>query len=245
MADAVRAVGVEKDYPGLASQGPTGAVDQPVRVLRGIDLAVAAGECVALTGPSGGGKTTLLNLLGAMDRPSRGRIFLAGEDTTALDDAALTGLRRRTVGFVFQFFHLLPALTAMENVSLPLELAGVLAPRAIAARSREVLAAVGLAAYADSYPGRLSGGQRQRVALARALAPHPLLILADEPTGNLDRESARQVLELLRHLAQAEPAAVVLATHSAEAAAIADRILPLRDGRLVTAAVAEMAPLSG
>lgn len=227
-AAAVTALGVEKEYPGAA---------QSVRVLRGVDLEVHSGECVALMGPSGGGKTTLLNLLGAMDRPTRGRIILAGEDTAALNDAALTRLRRRTVGFVFQFFHLLPALTALENVSLPLELAGALAPAAIAARSREVLAAAGMADFAHAYPGRLSGGQQQRVALARALAARPRLILADEPTGSLDRESAEEVLALLRRLTRAEGTAVILATHSAGAAAYADRALPLRDGRLVEAAV--------
>jgi ABC-type lipoprotein export system ATPase subunit len=229
-AAVVAAEGVEMTYPGAASGAPA------TPVLRGVDLAVAAGECVALTGPSGGGKTTLLNLLGGMDRPTRGRVLLAGQDTARLDDAALTRLRRRAVGFVFQFFHLLPALTAMENIALPLELTGELSTAAIAVVSREALALVGMEEYADRYPGRLSGGQRQRVALARALAPRPQLILAEEPTGNLDRQSAQQVMALLRDLSRAQGAAVVLATHSAEAAAFASRVLPLRDGRLAAAA---------
>ncbi|MGH9535218.1 MAG: ABC transporter ATP-binding protein [Terriglobales bacterium] len=225
---AVAAEGVEKEYPGADGEAP-------IPVLRGVDFAVARGECVALTGPSGGGKTTLLNLLGGMDRPTRGRIVLAGTDTAGMDDAALTRLRRQAVGFVFQFFHLLPALTVAENVALPLELAGQLSAAAVAARVREMLVRVDMAAMAARYPGRLSGGQQQRVALARALAPQPQLILADEPTGNLDRQAAQQVLALLRELSRAAGTAVVLATHSAEAATFADRVLPLRDGRLAPA----------
>src|SRR5262249_26129606 len=152
---------------------------------RGVSLAVAAGEMVAIVGPSGSGKSTLLNLLGALDRPNSGEVVIAGAKLSELDDAARTRLRRDKVGLVFQFFNLLPLLTARENVSLPLLLAGV--PRAAAEqRADELLARVGLAARAEHAPDELSGGEMQRVAVARALAPRPVVILADEPTGNLD-----------------------------------------------------------
>lgn len=203
--------------------------------LREVSLAVAPGEFVALMGRSGCGKSTLLNLLGAMDLPTRGRVILAGQDTGALGDNALTGLRRRVVGFVFQAFHLLPTLTVQENIEMPLRLAG--APDA-SARARELAGAVEMDDRLHSFPRELSGGELQRVAIARALVHRPRLVLADEPTGNLDSQSAAVVLGLLAHLAREQGTAVVMATHSSEAAAIATRILRLRDGCLETTGVA-------
>jgi putative ABC transport system ATP-binding protein len=199
--------------------------------LRDVSLAVAAGEFVAITGRSGCGKSTLLHLLGGMDLPTSGEIALLGQVTSALDDDALTALRRRAVGFVFQAFHLLPTLTVRENIELPL----VLARRPPGARAAEWAAAVELGPKLDRYPGELSGGEQQRVALARALIHEPALILADEPTGNLDSHSAALVLELLARLSRDRRTAVVMATHSAEAAALADRVVQLADGALVPA----------
>jgi len=207
-----------------------------VAALQGVSLSIQAGEFVALVGRSGCGKTTLLNLLGGMDTPTRGAIWLAGTPTARLSDSELTRLRRRTVGFVFQFFNLLPTLSVQENVELPLLLQGGLAFSAVQNRARDVLQAVGLAERAADYPHRLSGGQMQRVALARAIVHRPMLIVADEPTGNLDTTSANQVLALLRGLCTEQQAAVVMATHSREAAAVADRVVDLRDGRIVARA---------
>lgn len=223
MDDAVvRADGVEKEF----REG-----ERVTAVLRGVSLAVRRAELVAITGRSGCGKTTLLNLLGAMDTPTRGTIWLAGRDTSALDDRELTRLRRRAVGFVFQFFHLLPALTALENVELPLQLEGALGGAEIRRRAKAALAAVDLGARGGDYPGRLSGGEQQRVAIARALVHEPALVIADEPTGNLDSATAAPILALLRELCRRHGVAVVMATHSAEAAALADRVLPMRDGQ--------------
>jgi ABC-type lipoprotein export system ATPase subunit len=189
-----------------------------------------AGTVTALVGRSGCGKTTLLNLAGAMDFPTTGEVLIDGRSTRALDEAELTALRRRRVGFVFQFFQLLPTLTALENVELPLLLAG---GSRTAAAARERLRWVGLEDKAASLPYQLSGGQAQRVAIARALVHQPDLLIADEPTGNLDTASGDQVLALIRNAAAEFGAAVIMATHSAEAAAIADRRLQLRDGRVV------------
>lgn len=205
------------------------------RALRDVSFAVAPGEFIALMGRSGCGKSTLLNLLGAMDTPTEGRVLLAGEDTRTLGDDALTALRRRAVGFVFQAFHLLPTLTVQENIEMPLRLAG--AAVGIAARARELAAQVEMAAKLEAFPRELSGGELQRVAIARALVHQPRLVLADEPTGNLDSQSAALVLERLARLAREQGSAVVMATHSAEAAAIAGRILQLRDGCLETVPV--------
>jgi ABC-type lipoprotein export system ATPase subunit len=198
-----------------------------VRALRGVSLDVRSGEIVALLGRSGCGKTTLLNLCGAMDFPSSGEIQVAGKTTANLDDAQLTALRRKDVGFVFQFFQLLPSLTALENVELPLLLAGEKNSRATA---RERLNWVGLEDKADSLPFQLSGGQMQRVAVARALVHNPAIIIADEPTGNLDTASGDLVLGLIRRAAGEFNAAVLMATHSQEASAIADRQVRMRDG---------------
>jgi putative ABC transport system ATP-binding protein len=200
-----------------------------VAALRGVSIEFEAGQVVALVGRSGCGKTTLLNLCGAMDFPTTGEIQVAGKFTAQLGDAELTALRRNDIGFVFQFFQLLPSLTALENVELPLLLAGA---KNTVATARERLRWVGLEDKAHSLPYQLSGGQMQRVAIARALVNNPAILVADEPTGNLDTASGDVVLQLIRRAADEFGAAVVMATHSAEAAAIADREVRMRDGRL-------------
>ncbi|PWU11368.1 MAG: ABC transporter ATP-binding protein [Terriglobia bacterium] len=202
---------------------------QPVEVLHDISFSLAPGTVTALLGRSGCGKTTLLNLAGAMDFPTAGEVLIDGQVTGSLTDSELTALRRNRVGFVFQFFQLLPTLTVLENVELPLLLAR--APRA-REEARDRLRWVGLEEKAASMPYQLSGGQMQRVAIARALVHSPELLLADEPTGNLDTTSGDQVLALLRESATRYGATVILATHSAEAAAIASTRVHLRDGRI-------------
>jgi ABC-type lipoprotein export system ATPase subunit len=203
--------------------------EQPVEVLHAISLSAEAGTVTALLGRSGCGKSTLLNLAGAMDFPTAGEVLIDGRATGALSDRDLTALRRKRVGFVFQSFQLLPTLTVLENIELPLLLAG--APDSVAA-ARERLRWVGLEEKATSMPYQLSGGQMQRVAIARALVHAPDLLMADEPTGNLDTVSGDQVLALLREAATRFGATVLMATHSAEAAAIADVRVSLRDGRI-------------
>jgi ABC-type lipoprotein export system ATPase subunit len=202
---------------------------QPAEVLHDITLSPASGAVTAIVGRSGCGKTTLLHLAGAMDFPSLGEVRIDGRATNALSDGELTALRRTRIGFVFQFFQLLPTLSAVENVELPLLLA-----RALGARERalERLRWVGLEEKADSLPYQLSGGQMQRVAIARGLVHSPDILIADEPTGNLDTASGDQVLALLRAAAVEFGATVLMATHSAEAAAIADVRVHLRDGRI-------------
>jgi len=202
---------------------------QRLEALREVSLALEAGTITALVGRSGCGKTTLLNLAAAMDFPTSGEVIIDGRPTGALGEQELTALRRTRIGFVFQFFQLLPALTALENVELPLLLAGVANARETA---RDRLAWVGLAEKADSFPYQLSGGQMQRAAIARALAHSPEILIADEPTGNLDNASGDQVLALLRDAAKRFGATVLLATHSAEAAAIAQTNVQMRDGRI-------------
>jgi len=202
---------------------------QPIEVLHDVSLAAEAGTITALVGRSGCGKTTLLNLAGAVDFPSTGEVLIDGRATSGLSDAELTRLRRTRVGFVFQFFQLLPTLTALENVELPLLLAGA---RRSAETARERLRWVDLESKAGSLPHQLSGGQMQRVAIARALVHSPELLIADEPTGNLDTASGDQVLTLLRDAASQFGAAILMATHSAEAAAIASTRVQLRDGRV-------------
>lgn len=201
------------------------------QVLRELSLQLAAGDYVAIMGESGCGKSTLLNLIAGLDLPDAGRVVLDGQDLGALDDTARTLLRRSRMGFVFQAFHLLPYLTVERNVALPLALNGVTG-RVAAERIEEILTAVGLIEHRQQYPARLSGGEMQRVAVARALVHKPRLVLADEPTGNLDADSATEVLELLRSQLKRERATGILVTHSALAAATADRTFRLADGRL-------------
>lgn len=201
-------------------------------VFEGLELTLARGEYLAIVGESGVGKTTLLNLLAGLDRADAGSIVFDGADLSLLDDDARTLLRRRAVGFVFQAFHVLPYLTAEQNVALPLELLGV-AKAARRARVAEMLAAVNLAPLAGRYPRELSGGEMQRIAIARALVHRPLLVLADEPTGNLDPRTAAQALALLREQIKANAGAGILITHSRTAAETADRILRL-DARGLT-----------
>ena len=197
-------------------------------VLRDLSLDLARGELVAVVGRSGSGKTTLLNLIGAMDRPSAGRLEFAGENMASWDDRARTAFRRARLGFVFQAFNLLPTLTVGENIALPLELNGL----ASAARVRELLDSLGIAALADRFPDQISGGEQQRTAIARAIAHRPALIIADEPTGNLDRDTGREVIALFEHSVRASGATLVMATHSDEMLGRADRVLELRDGAL-------------
>jgi putative ABC transport system ATP-binding protein len=210
-----------------------------VAALRGLRLEIAAGEVVTLFGRSGSGKTTLLNLLAGLDRPTRGRVEVEGADLGALGEWGRTLLRRRRIGFVFQFFNLLPTLTALENVALALELAG-LPDRG---RARDALEAVGLSGKERRRPGELSGGEQQRVAIARALVKGPAVILADEPTGNLDTASGDLVLELLSRQCREAGAALLMATHAPLAARRADRVLQMTDGALAAeAASAARAP---
>jgi putative ABC transport system ATP-binding protein len=202
-----------------------------VDVLTDVSLDVPAGQFLAIAGPSGSGKSTLLGLIAGLDQPTAGRIEVAGVDITALDDDALARFRRDRIGYVFQSFHLLPTLTAQENVAVPLELAGVpdAAPRAAA-----LLAEVGLAERGHHYPVELSGGEQQRVAVARAVARRPALLLADEPTGNLDSATGKQIIELLVGLNRRLGCTLVLVTHDAALAAHAERVVTLRDGRIVS-----------
>ena len=203
-------------------------------VLKGVDLRIEQGEFAALVGPSGSGKSTLLNIIGLLDRPTQGRLAIAGEETTTLDDAGLTRLRGRTLGFVFQFHHLLPGLSARENVMMPMiaergRTAKDMGPRAVA-----LLARVGLAEKAEALPSEMSGGQQQRVAIARALALGPPLVLADEPTGNLDTKTADQIFGVMREFNQELGVAFLIVTHDPRLAARCDRTIDLVDGRIVS-----------
>jgi putative ABC transport system ATP-binding protein len=202
----------------------------PVRALRGVDLAVSAGEFVALMGPSGCGKSTLLHLVAGLDRPDEGTVTLAGTRVDALSARRLALLRRRHVGVVFQFFHLIEHLSVLENVTLA-ALVGGARPAAAGRRARDLLDTLGLLDKLAELPGALSGGQRQRVAIARALANSPTLLLADEPTGALDSDGAAEVLDLFRRL-HADGQTILLVTHSEEVAAGAQRVVRLRDGRV-------------
>ncbi len=202
-----------------------GAVDVPA--LRGVNLSVIESEFVVVLGPSGSGKTTMLNLAGGIDRPTRGKVLFKGRDISRMDDKELTMFRRRHVGFVFQFFNLIPNLTAKENVELSAEL--VENPRDV----DEVLEVVGLGHRANHLPNEMSGGEQQRVAIARALVKNPDLILCDEPTGNLDFETGKKVLEVMRRINREEGRTFVLVTHNAVIAKMADRVIHFRDGKVV------------
>jgi lipoprotein-releasing system ATP-binding protein len=222
MSVAVRASGVTKTYQDGVRR---------VEVLRGIDLAVEPGEMVAIVGPSGSGKSTLLHLLGALDRPDTGRVEVGGQSLAGLSGAGLAAFRNRTIGFVFQFHQLLPDFTALENVMLPGRIAGR-EPRGVLANARRLLEEVGLAERLDHFPNQLSGGERQRVALCRALALEPPLLLADEPTGNLDPASGDAVFQLLLDLQARHRTTGVLVTHNPEIAQRCTRILKLDGGVL-------------
>lgn len=202
--------------------------------LRGIELQIGAGEFVAIVGKSGSGKSTLLNMIGGIDRPSSGSVTVGGTLINELNESQLAGWRGRKVGFVFQFFQLLPALTAAENVMLPMDFCGTTAPRLRRPRALDLLDRVGVKDQADKFPSALSGGQLQRVAIARALANDPLVVLADEPTGNVDSETARSVLDLLRSLASSGTT-VLIATHERDIARVIDRRVEIADGILLPA----------
>ncbi|HUC44429.1 MAG TPA: ABC transporter ATP-binding protein [Candidatus Sulfotelmatobacter sp.] len=211
----------------LTRRLPSG--ERVLTIVSEVDLAIAPGEFVAVLGPSGSGKSTLLALMAGLDRPSSGEVLIDGRAIQSLSEDDLARLRRRTIGFVFQSFQLLANLTARENVLLPLELAGD--PNA-ARRTSELLTAVGLAERGHHYPSQLSGGEQQRVALARAFGPRPPILLADEPTGNLDRTTGRSILETMLDLRRENGTSIVLVTHDVEVAALADRRIHLQDGRI-------------
>jgi putative ABC transport system ATP-binding protein len=202
---------------------------EKLTILHPLDLEVPKGQFLSIMGPSGSGKSTLLGLIAGLDAPTSGRVVVDGEDLTALDEDELARLRGAKIGFVFQFFHLLPSLTALENVLVPMEIAGI---AGAIARSRELLREVGLSERTHHYPSQLSGGEQQRVALARALANEPPILLADEPTGNLDAENGRHIVEILLGIHERRGTTIVLATHDQDLAARADRILVLKGGRI-------------
>jgi putative ABC transport system ATP-binding protein len=204
--------------------------DQPLTILHSLTLDIPKGQFLAIVGPSGSGKSTLLGLIAGLDAPTAGSVTIDGVDITSLDEDSLARLRGEKIGFVFQFFHLIPSLTAFENVAVPMEIAGAADARR---RATALLEEVGLTDRAHHYPSQLSGGEQQRVALARALANAPPILLADEPTGNLDTATGRHILELLRGIHRGRGTTIILVTHDAELASIADSRLILRDGRVV------------
>ena len=202
----------------------------PLTILHPTSFVVPAGKVVAITGPSGSGKSTMLGLMSGLDAPTTGQIFLDGIDITALGEEALARLRGERVGIVFQFFHLLPSLTAYENILVPMEIAGIKRP---SVRARELLDEVGLSERGHHYPSQLSGGEQQRVAIARALANDPPILLADEPTGNLDTATGQHIIELLVTMRKARGRTLIIVTHDPNLAELADESLMMRDGRLV------------
>jgi lipoprotein-releasing system ATP-binding protein len=224
MNEVLRLQGVGKTYRRNGAEA--------VEVLRGVDLALARGEVVALVAPSGAGKSTLLHIAGLLDTPDTGEVAILGQTMTGAADAARTAMRRRAIGFVYQFHHLLPEFTAAENVIVPQRANGTPAAEA-AARASALLARVGLAGRADHRPAALSGGEQQRAAFARALANSPALLLADEPTGNLDPATAERVFAVLMEIVRETGLAALIATHNLELAARMDRVLRLEGGRIV------------
>jgi putative ABC transport system ATP-binding protein len=202
----------------------------PLTILHPLSVDVARGRFLAVVGPSGSGKSTLLGLIAGLDAPTSGDVIIDGVNITRLGEDGLAKLRGEKIGFVFQFFHLIPSLTAFENISVPMEIAGV---SDASRRAQTLIEEVGLAGRAHHYPSQLSGGEQQRVALARALANNPPIVLADEPTGNLDSTNGRHIMELLRTVHQTRNTTVVLVTHDAELASLADSRIVLRDGRVV------------
>ncbi|MBN1516092.1 ABC transporter ATP-binding protein [Candidatus Sumerlaeota bacterium] len=220
-------IGLHKEYPGAV---------EPQVVLRGLDAAFARGESVAIVGPSGCGKSTLLHIAGTLDEPTSGRVVIGGRDTSKLTEQELARLRNRNIGMVFQDHHLLPQCTALENALLPsIVFRDSAADESPKDRAMRLLDRAGLAEHAHKLPGQLSGGERQRVALVRALINQPDIVLADEPTGALDRETARRMMELLAELHREEKATLIVVTHAREHARMLDRTLELRDGTLVPA----------
>lgn len=219
----VRTVDLTREY----HRGP-----HVIRALDRLDLSVAVGEFLCITGPSGSGKSTCLNLIGGLDRPTRGRILVQDRDITQLDENELAAYRRRRVGFIFQAFHLIPTMTALENVEFPLIFSRVPA-RVRRAKAEALLEQVGLADRMDHRPTELSGGEQQRVAIARSLVNDPVLLLADEPTGNLDSRTGREVMELLARMNEEQGLTVLVASHDPAIVAFARRVVHLRDGRLV------------
>lgn len=218
----VRISGISKKYG-----------DHGVEALKGITLDIPKGRFIALMGPSGCGKSTLLNCVSGIDKPTSGEIIIDGRDITRMSEQELTLLRREKIGFVFQFFNLLTTLTARENVELPLDLAGKMPRRDVRDRADELLKEVGLIERADFYPAQLSGGEMQRIAVLRAIVHKPQIILADEPTGNLDTENGTQILTMLKTLSNERRETILMATHSDEAAAYADEVIYMKDGQIV------------
>jgi putative ABC transport system ATP-binding protein len=209
---------------------------QPLTILHPLDYTISSGQFVAIVGPSGSGKSTLLGLLAGLDAPTSGSIIIDGIDITRLSEDQLARLRGEKIGFVFQFFHLVPSLTAFENILIPMEIVG---RRNATERARELLHEVGLTDRAHHYPSQLSGGEQQRIAIGRALANDPPIVLADEPTGNLDSTTGRHIMELLMRVHRARNTTLVLVTHDAELSSLADTRLVLRDGRQVMPTAAE------
>jgi putative ABC transport system ATP-binding protein len=209
-----------------------------VPALKNTNIELKKGEFVAIMGPSGSGKTTLLNLIGALDKPTKGKIYVDGKDLTTLKEKELTKLRRRTVGYIFQFYNLIPVLSAFENVELPMLIAGS-PTKERQERARQLLETVGLAERGDHRPDELSGGEQQRVAIVRALANKPSVVLADEPTGDLDSKTGKEVMLALRDLSRNEGATVIVVTHDPMVASLASRIFEMRDGRIITVRTVE------
>ena len=220
------------DLRGVSKTVESGG--RPLTILHSLDLSIPSGQFLAIVGPSGSGKSTLLGLLAGLDAPSTGQIIIDGTDITTLGEDQLAKLRSEKIGFVFQFFHLVPSLTAFENILVPMEIAG---RRDAVARARQLLQEVGLSDRGHHYPSQLSGGEQQRVAIARALANDPPIVLADEPTGNLDTTTGSHIIEILLEVRRARRSTLVLVTHDVELAALADTQLVLRDGRPVTTPV--------
>ncbi len=224
MSIVVKTVDLEKEYR-------LGEV--VVHALGGVSMELKKGEFVVVAGPSGSGKTTLLNLIGALDKPTRGKVYIDGKDLTAMNERELTRLRRSKIGFVFQFYNLIPVLTAFENIELPMIVAGV-PKKKMQERTQELLEIIGLIDRANHRPDELSGGEQQRVAIARALANQPSIVLADEPTGDLDTATGSEVMEVLREMSKREKVTAIVVTHDPVIAEMADRILEMRDGKILS-----------
>ena len=224
MSIVVKTVDLEKEYR-------LGEV--VVHALGGVSMELKKGEFVVVAGPSGSGKTTLLNLIGALDKPTRGKVYIDGKDLTAMNERELTRLRRNKIGFVFQFYNLIPVLTAFENIELPMIVAGV-PKKKMQARTQELLEIIGLIERANHRPDELSGGEQQRVAIARALANQPSIVLADEPTGDLDTATGSEVMEVLREMSKREKVTAIVVTHDPVLAEMADRILEMGDGKILS-----------